>query len=96
MTPDKQTDAEYRKMTEEHYSELLVGAESWAINMIVDADIKTQNDIHLLKQELVVYKDIERDIRLIGKNISCTTGGTFENHPLDAILYAAIQKQTFL
>ena len=37
------------------------------------------------------YEDLVKDIRLIGKQIFCSTGGTFENHPPDAIIDAAFR-----
>lgn len=37
------------------------------------------------------YEDLEKCIRFIGKQIPCTTGGTFENDPVDAILDAAVR-----
>ncbi len=37
------------------------------------------------------YEDLEKYIRFIGKQIPCTTGGTFENDPIDAILDAAVR-----
>lgn len=37
------------------------------------------------------YEDLEKYIRFIGKQIPCTTGGTFENDPVDAILDAAVR-----
>lgn len=37
------------------------------------------------------YEDLAKDIRLIGKQIFCSTGGTFENHPPDAIIDAAFR-----
>jgi len=37
------------------------------------------------------YEDLVKYIRLIGKQIFCSTGGTFENHPPDAIIDAAFR-----
>ena len=37
------------------------------------------------------YEDLVKDIRLIGKQIFCSTGGTFENDPPDAIIDAAFR-----
>ena len=37
------------------------------------------------------YEDLVKDVRLIGKQIFCSTGGTFENHPPDAIIDAAFR-----
>lgn len=37
------------------------------------------------------YEDLVKDIRFIGKQIFCNTGGTFENHPPDAIIDAAFR-----
>jgi hypothetical protein len=37
------------------------------------------------------YEDLVKDIRHIGKQIFCSTGGTFENHPPDAIIDAAFR-----
>ena len=37
------------------------------------------------------YEDLVKDIRFIGKQIFCSTGGTFENHPPDAIIDAAFR-----
>lgn len=37
------------------------------------------------------YEELEKYIRFIGKQIPCTTGGTFENDPVDAILDAAVR-----
>lgn len=37
------------------------------------------------------YEELEKYIRFIGKQIPCTIGGTFENHPVDAILDAAVR-----
>ena len=37
------------------------------------------------------YEDLEKYIRFIGKQITCNTGGTFENDPPDAIMDAAVR-----
>jgi hypothetical protein len=37
------------------------------------------------------YEDLVKDIRLIGKQIFCSTGGTFENDPPDAIMDAVVR-----
>lgn len=37
------------------------------------------------------YENLVKDIRLIGKQVFCSTGGTFENHPPDAIIDAAFR-----
>ena len=37
------------------------------------------------------YEDLVKDIRLIGKQIFCSTGGTIENHPPYAIIDAAFR-----